>query len=215
MARPAAQALAGYFPTPPELLPSLVSLVEFRPLAGYRRRHILVDPCAGGGEAIAALSGLWFPDHLGAGRTVTAEVFGIELEAGRHQRLASRLAPLHHFHGDAFHFAIGGADEPGHGASLLFLNPPYDVDPLHGRLEQRFLERWTACLAPGAGLLVFVVPHYALAASADHLARHFESLRAWRFPGALFDAFRQCVVLGRRRAVAAPANDPVRRRVEC
>ncbi|HVR10483.1 MAG TPA: DUF6094 domain-containing protein, partial [Thermoanaerobaculia bacterium] len=220
MARPAAQALAGYFPTPPELLPSLASLVELRPLAGYRDCHILVDPCAGDGEAIIALSDLWFPadrddrDDPDAGRAVAPEVYGIELEAGRYQRLASRLSPLHHFHSDAFHFTIAGAAEPGHGASLLFLNPPYDVDPLHGRLEQRFLERWTACLAPGAGLLVFIVPHYALAASADHLARHFESLRAWRFPGALFDAFRQCVVLGRRRAVAAPANDPIRHRVE-
>ena len=83
----------------------------------YRRRHILVDPCSGDGETIAALSDIWFPDGPGAGHAVAAEIFGIELEAGRHQRLASRLAPLQHLHGDAFHFTIGGADEPGHGAS--------------------------------------------------------------------------------------------------
>jgi hypothetical protein len=213
MARPESQALAGYFPTPPELLPSLASLLEFRPLGGYRRSHILVDPCAGDGEAIEALSRHWLPDGH-ADSTVTADTFGIELEAGRYQRLKARLSPRFSFHGDAFHFAIRGADLPGQGASLLFLNPPYDIDKLHGRLEQRFLERWTACLAPGAGHLVFIVPHYALAASAAFLAQHFEHLHVWRFPTKLFAAFRQCVLIARRRTVPVAENDRVRRLVE-
>jgi hypothetical protein len=214
MARPESQALAGYFPTPPELLASVASLVELRPLAGYRRHHILVDPCAGEGHAIETLCRLWLPDQDPEDPPIAGEIFGIELEAVRYSKLAGRLLPYHHFHGDAFHFAIAGAEEPGQGASLLFLNPPYDTDKLHGRLEQRFLERWTACLAPGAGVLVFVVPAHALAASAGYLARHFETVRAWRFPGKLFAAFRQVVLLARRRAAPAPEDELVRRRVE-
>ncbi len=46
---------------------------------------------------------------------------------------------------------------------MLYLNPPYDFDKVHGRLEQRFLERWTAALLPGDGVLMFLVPFYALA----------------------------------------------------
>jgi hypothetical protein len=193
----------------------LASLLEFRPLPNRRDRHILVDPCAGEGDAIATLAGLWFPDPRQAGFTTAPRIHAIELEAGRHQRLRAKLHPTDRpHHGDAFHFEIHGADQPGRGASLLFLNPPYDSDRLRGRLEQRFLERWTACLAPGSGVLLFIVPHPVLAACADHLSRHFDDLRAFRFPGRHFAPFRQAVVAARRRAVAAPANDLVRRRLE-
>ncbi len=191
------------------MLPDLASLLEFVP-ARYATSHILVDPCAGEGEAIQALADRWFPPAADA----SCELYAIELEAGRCAKLEARLSFAHVFHGDAFSFAIRGADAAGMGASLLFLNPPYDVDRVHRRLEQRFLERWTACLAPGAGLLVFLVPHYALAASAEHLACHYQDVRAWRFPGAHFDAYRQCCLIARRRAVAAPANDFLRRRID-
>jgi hypothetical protein len=35
---------------------------------------------------------------------------------------------------------------------------------------------------PGDGVLMFVVPHYALAASARFLACQYTDFRAWRFP---------------------------------
>jgi Uncharacterised methyltransferase family (DUF6094) len=209
MARPESVALAGSYPTPPGVLPSLASLLEFEP-AKFSESHVLVDPCAGEGEAIQALADRWFPPAADA----SCQLYAIELEAGRCTKLEARLGFAHVFHGDAFSFAIRGADAAGMGASLLFLNPPYDVDRIHRRLEQRFLERWTACLAPGAGLLVFLVPHYALAASAEYLARHYQDVRAWRFPPTHFGAYRQCCLVARRRAVAAPANDLLRRRIE-
>jgi uncharacterized methyltransferase DUF6094 len=192
----------------------LASLVEFAPCGSRRRNHILVDPCAGNGEALGRLAALWFPERGTAGHHLECDAYAIELERGRFQALEKRLPGARCFRGDAFHFIIAGAQHPGDGSSLLFLNPPYDVDRIHGRLEQRFLERWTSCLAPGAGILVFVVPHYALAASAEHLSRHFDDVRAWRFPGSHFDAFKQCFVLARRRAVVAAENDVVRRRID-
>src|SRR4029079_17679122 len=111
---------------------------------------------------------------------------------------------------DAFHAAI----EPNDGASVLFLNPPYDFDAVHGRLEHRFLERWTQCLMPGDGLLIFLVPHYALQASAAFLASHFSNPRACRFPDEDFASFRQCVLLARRRVSPLADNDIDRKRIE-
>src|SRR6185295_14601352 len=100
------------------------------------------------------------------------------------------------------------------GSSLLYLNPPYDIDKVHGRLEQRFLERWTAALLPGEGVLLFLVPFYALEASAGYLARHYQEIRAFRFPAPLFEAFRQCVLLARRRSAPVPDNPFDQKRIE-
>ncbi|MBW8878813.1 MAG: hypothetical protein JF614_27975 [Acidobacteria bacterium] len=110
---------------------------------------------------------------------------------------------------DAFHLGF----KPNDGASVLFLNPPYDTDPVHGRLEHRFLERLTQCLSPGHGLLIFLVPHYALQASASFLACNFTDLRAWRFPGEDFATFKQCVLVARRRASVLADNDVDRSRI--
>ena len=83
-------------------------------------------------------------------------------------------------------------------ASVLYLNPPYDLDAVHGRLEQRFLRRFTGSLRPG-GVLVFLVPHHALRASAEFIATHYRDVRCLRFPPAHFAAYRQVVLYGVRR----------------
>ncbi len=113
-------------------------------------------------------------------------------------------------HCDAFHLEI----RPEEGASLLFLNPPYDMDKVHGRLEQRFLERWTAALFPGEGVLMFLVPYYALGASAQYLSRHYQEIRAFRFPDPELEAFRQCVLLARKRSSQVPDNPLDQKRIE-
>ncbi len=198
-------------------MPAIASLVTFHPLERNSARHILVDPCAGGGEAIDTLCKLWFagtPSQTATGTSPAGAIFAIEMEAGRYGQLKSRIPHSRHFHADAFRFTISRADEEGCGASLLFLNPPYDTDRVHRRLEQRFLDRWTSCLAPGAGILVLLVPHPSLEASADHLACQFDNLRAWRLPAPLFAAFRQCVLVGRRRSFAIPEAELDRRRIE-
>ncbi|HEX4960940.1 MAG TPA: DUF6094 domain-containing protein [Thermoanaerobaculia bacterium] len=218
MARPQSIALGGYFPAPQHLLPNLASLVRFE-LPESETRHVLVDPCVGGGEAITALRDLWF----GPVRTtklfgeLDATIHGVELEKHRFDRaswlLASKTSDRFKdsvLEADAFHVEI----IPEDGASLLFLNPPYDIDPIEGRLEQRFLRRWTPCLTPGHGVLIFLVPYYALKASASYLARSFTDLHAWRFPDEDFDNFKQCVLLGRRRESDLPANDFDTKRIE-
>jgi hypothetical protein len=194
-------------------------LVRFQPPES-RGPHLIVDPCAGDAEAITGLRAFWF----GASRSLKrhnatdAYLYVVELERERfkaaEQRLALRDAYSNAWdralNADAFRVNIELAD----GASLLFLNPPYGTDPLHKRTEQRFLLRWTECLLPGDGVLMFLVPHYALSASALFLACHYTDIRAWRFPDADFSNFQQCVLLARRRASPLPQNDLDRRRIE-
>ncbi|HEY6324408.1 MAG TPA: DUF6094 domain-containing protein, partial [Thermoanaerobaculia bacterium] len=196
MARPASQATAGYFPTPDHLIASIASR-----LALVRDRYqepVFFDPCAGTGAAIVALAAAVLRlHHEDARRHCQA----IELESTRAAALARRLQVDNVHHGDAFTFGITAAP----GASVLFLNPPYDTDPEHRRLEERFLARFSEALAPG-GALVFIVPHYALAASAETLASRFGSISVWRFPEEAFAAFRQVVVVAQRRSEATPPD---------
>ncbi|MCK6563621.1 MAG: SAM-dependent methyltransferase [Dehalococcoidia bacterium] len=50
-------------------------------------------------------------------------------------------------------------------------------------------------------------PKARLAQSARYLASRYEGLRCYRFQDPEYDAFRQCVVLGRRRATQVIANE--------
>ena len=198
MARLASQATAGYFPTPAHLLPRIASLVS---LEGDRESHdrpLLLDPCAGTGTAILTLASRL----LGLeGADASRHCLAIELEATRAEALERQLPGAEVHRGDALTFGLVAAP----GASLLFLNPPYDTDPELSRLEHRFLVRFTEALAPG-GALLLVVPHYALAASADFLASRYTEVRVWRFPDPDFDAFRQVVVLARLRHEPIPPD---------
>jgi len=196
MARPASQATAGYFPTPEHLLPAIGSLLTLE--RDRYDRPLLFDPCAGTGSALLGLAAAVLDlDPTDASRYCQA----IELEATRAETLKRRLPHGAAHHGDAFTFGISAAP----GVSVLFLNPPYDTDPEHRRLEQRFLARFTDTLAPG-GALIFLIPHQALAASTDFLASRFTNVRAWRFPPTDFAAFRQVVVLAERRAEPTPPD---------
>jgi len=202
MARPASVEVAGYFPTPASVLPRIASLVSWPGGSGH---GVLLDPCAGEGQAIAALRRAWTRPGSGAFGHGGPPIVACELEAER----AAKLEGLGHyrdraFHGDAFRL-LPASELGGGGATVLYLNPPYDHDPEHGRLEQRFLARFTEHLAAGSGVLLFLVPHAALPASAEFLARQYAELRCWRLPRPEYDAFGQVLVAGRRRAEALEA----------
>jgi hypothetical protein len=185
-------------------------------------RHVLVDPAAGDAAAIGTLRDTWFGTERARGhyaRHMDAQIIAVELEKDRFKAAEKRLPEWDSvrnkrfdtvLEADAFHVAFTCGD----GASLLFLNPPYDTDPVHGRLEQRFLQRWGPCLLPGDGVLMFLVPYYALKASAGFLAREFCDFRVWRFPDEDFAAFKQCVLVARRRPAALAENDMDRKRIE-
>jgi Uncharacterised methyltransferase family (DUF6094) len=211
--RNAGKAVGGYFPTPSHLIPRIASLVEveWHRIDGWSSL-VVVDPCAGDGAAVFRAMDAWASvDQRKRGR---ARFYGAELERGRASGLATRAA-LSAFgrahattlHADGLRIDVGeraGVPAMEVGASILYLNPPYDTDPQCGRLEERFLRAWAPRVAVG-GALLFVVPFASLAASADTLGRYFGDLACFRFPGDDFAAFRQVVLVARR---LPPAHNP-------
>jgi tRNA1(Val) A37 N6-methylase TrmN6 len=198
MARRSSQAVAGFYPTPPHYMPTIAAILapEHRHLYHGLR---VVDPCAGEGAALVALR-----DGLAAS-VEKVTTFAAEMERTRWQKLresdprrqATYLSPLH-VHGDFFHVRW----EPGF-ADVLFANPPYDTDKRFKRLEARFLDHAAPMLA-NTGVLVFVVPHYALSACASTSAKHFSDLRCFRFIGDDFAVFKQVLLFARKTTRSAP-----------
>ena len=154
MARIASVQVAGYFPTPPELLTSFASTFRWREKPNSWRQLSILDPCAGEGEAVRQLRDAFLAE-LGCARH-HIRIVANELEGERARRLARNLRSHDEaIHADAFH--LHWSDE-GARATLLYLNPPYDFDPRFGRLEQRFLERFAPAIDPGTGVLFYRPP---------------------------------------------------------
>ncbi len=136
--------------------------------------------------------------------------YTIELETTRHKTLKADIAARDYrsggscLQGDAFRVSF----KPNPGVGLLYLNPPYDTDPVHGRLEEKFLNRFAPALAAG-GVLLFLVPFYALKASAETLAKSFESISCFRFPEEEYKAYKQVVLFATKRETDLWSADPV------
>ena len=201
MARKESVALGGYFPFPEHLVSRIGSIVEPYVGTGGAMRPSFLDPCAGDGSAILSIM-----ERLGHPQSV---LWSCEMELLRATALRDRLkddwnSSRQVIHGDAFRvsFEQGYSD----GVSLLFLNPPYDTDKVHGRLEERFLARFTHALADD-GVLLFVVPFYALAASAQTLGRFYTDLHCFRFPDEDF-GFKQVILCARKATTILPFANP-------
>jgi hypothetical protein len=199
VARPASVALAGFYPTPAHLLPRIARLFSTTTDAG---EISLLDPCAGEGRVLIELS-KEFKSKRGM------DLYACELEATRYQALEKAGREIgwwkHHLHGDAFRVTYKRGNNDG--VSLLFLNPPYDNDSVHGRLEHKFLSRFVDVLMDG-GILVYVVPFYSLKVSAEFLASRFSELHCYRFPDPDFDVFKQVVLVGKRSSTLFGESDP-------
>lgn len=215
MARPESVALGGYYPTPEHLIPLVAGLVDVRLARGFgSSEYTVIDPCAGEGRALRSLCEQWWGswEKLGYNQR-RPRVYACELEQERFNKLAKWGGGLDFYarpfleNGDAFQIAWG--DEPS--GQVLFLNPPYDTDKEYGRLEHRFLHRFTQLLRPGAGILLYVAPHYALSASTRLLAEEYEQVHCFRFPDGDFEVFKQVVLVARRRHHPDPfaARSPI------
>ncbi len=186
--RLAAQAKAGFYPTPPRVTEMIAGLMQARSSARGETTLRILDPCCGAGIALAQLAaGIDRPDGA------AVETYGVELQAERAETAKYRLD--HVLGTDLFQTSIANG-----AFGLLYLNPPYDFDSgEEKRLEQTFLRHCTRYLAEH-GLLVFVIPRRRLAESARYLASHYARLRCWAFPGPEREAFDQVVVTGTRKA---------------
>jgi predicted RNA methylase len=113
-----AQAKAGFYPTPPEIVEIFKTFIgEKKP--GPKR---LLDPCCGTGEPAAEIAG-----------AAECEAYGVEIHSGRAQSARSVLKKV--IAGNLF--TVTARHE---SFSVLFLNPPYDFESEDGRTELSFLK---------------------------------------------------------------------------
>lgn len=207
MARIASQALGGYYALPADHVVPIAALLD----TSHIEKLTVVDPCAADGTAVLGLIHQWGLQPRQHGRKDKPTLFSCELEAERAAALKRAVNPRLGW--DAEQQALDGDAfcvqwSSGH-AHILFLNPPYDTDKVAGRLEHRFLLRFTPLLAPGGGALLFVVPHYVLNASAAYLATEYEHIRCFRFLPDAFEGYRQVVLVASRRMTPLPVPDPI------
>lgn len=183
----------GYYPTPPVTLQLLTRLLRGSPGSHLR----LLDPCAGKGEALAAVSASL------RGQGAQPESYGVELSAARYVQAAALLD--HTLCADWWDVTTRRRSY-----ALLWLNPPYDweggqKEGTRQRMEYRFLQASIDKLAPG-GVLVYLVPRSLLSDSRAMrlLSAHCEQLTLWRLPDGEYATFQQVVCLGVQRARPCP-----------
>jgi hypothetical protein len=181
MARPNSSATGNYIATPTRAVPWIGRLLRLetslsarqRP-SDQRRMMTVVDPCAADGAAIFGVMQAAYGELVGA----PIDFNLIEMEATRHAALVRAAtspeiavrAPAAILHGDAI--CVGWETAfARQGASVLYLNPPYEPDATYGVLEARWLQRFMGVLCVG-GVLLFVIPGGSLRPCAEMLARH-------------------------------------------
>lgn len=179
MSRNQSRLKLGYFP---------LNLTEARRIRAilrfpYDACATVLDPCAGTGEALAAIT---------EGARILR--YGIELDSFR---AASAKAICDQVvQGNCFdaHCAV-------ESFGLVFLNPPYDFECSEGhseRTERLFLEHCHRWLQPG-GVLVMVIPAQRVAACSQVLAVHFRETSIYRLTEPDSERYNQVVVFGIRR----------------
>ncbi len=130
-----AQAKAGFYPTPPEVVEIIQTwIAEKKP--GRRR---LLDPCCGTGEPATRIA-----------NAAGCDAYGVEINTERAQAARTVLNKVI----CANLFSVRARHE---AFSVLYLNPPYDFDAEDGRTELSFLKHTLRYLVP-RGLLLFMVP---------------------------------------------------------
>lgn len=180
--RRAAKAIGGYYPTPDRVATFLSSWLVAGTGPGQIRA---LDPCCGTGRAL---------DLVTQDLTTPLCTVGVELNRERAAEAQGVLSRA--LHADVFKIRCT------HQAfSLLFLNPPYDDDAGGQREEEHFLKQTLAYLAP-KGILVYLIPLSRLAHPriCALLTTWCTDLTVLRFPSPEYDAFKQGIVLGLKKA---------------
>jgi SAM-dependent methyltransferase len=174
--RPNAKIKLGFFPLPIAEAHRLKSCLSFPP------DFSALDPCAGDGVAFTQLL-----------KGTTARLYGIEIDVGRAEQAKSLGV-------DTLHADAMGVRCPTESLSLLYLNPPYDLEIGHTnnqRLELVFLEHTYRWLKPG-GVLILVIPQPQLKSCAKILSEHFTDMTVYRLTEPASIQYKQVVVLGVR-----------------
>jgi hypothetical protein len=175
--RPQGKAKLGFYPLPRE------EAVRIRKYLAFPQQFSALDPCVGDGVAFSALlegtAALRLGIEIDAHRAEQAKAIGIETLQASTMDVRCPVDLL----------------------SLLYLNPPYDLEAgetNNQRLELVFLEHTYRWLKPGGGL-VFVIPQPQLKACARLLAEHFGNLLVFRLTDPACIQYKQIAILAARR----------------
>ncbi|HTT17429.1 MAG TPA: DUF6094 domain-containing protein [Candidatus Sulfotelmatobacter sp.] len=175
--RPHGKAKLGFFPLPVPEAQRLKKCLD------VPEEFSALDPCVGDGVALT---------HLVEG--THALRYGIEIDANRAEQ-AARLGI------DTLHANASDVRCPAESFSLLYLNPPYDLETgatNNQRLELVFLEHTYRWLTPG-GVLLFVIPQPQLKPCARILSEHFTDLSIFKLTEPASLQYKQVVLFGVRR----------------
>jgi Uncharacterised methyltransferase family (DUF6094) len=167
----------GFFPLP------LPEARRLKNVLAFASAFSALDPCVGDGGAFTLVLG-------GA----ESRLYGIEVDAYRAEQ--ARQLGIETLQANTMDVRC-----PAESFSLLYLNPPYDLEAgqtNNQRLELVFLEHTYRWLKP-SGVLVFVVPQPQLKASARTLGEQFTDLMVYRLSEPESVRFKQVAILGRRR----------------
>lgn len=176
--RAAAVLKLGYYPLAAAEAARMRRFLRFPDAAAN-----VLDPCAGTGAALVAL-------------TAEAQVrrYGIELDSFRAAESREVLDEV--IQGDAMN-----AKAPVESCSLLYLNPPYQHEIGEGRnqrFERIFLDEFARVVRPG-GVLVFVVPFDRVMDCRQTLTLQFRDKAVYRLTEPEAQTYKQVVVFGVRR----------------
>lgn len=175
--RPNAKTKLGFFPLP------VAEADRLRSCLSFPSEFSALDPCIGDGVAFTHLL-----------RETPARRYGIEIDANRAEQAAS-------FGVETLHADTMDVRCPPESLSLLYLNPPYDLEFGHSnnqRLELVFLEHTYRWLKP-LGVLILVIPQPQLKSCARILGEHFTDLSVYRLTDPASIQYKQVAVLGARR----------------
>ena len=172
--RPDGKIKLGFFPLPVSEAERLRSCLK------SSAKFSALDPCVGDGRAFARLV-----------KGNEAYRYGVEIDANRAEQ-AMNLGI------DTLQADTTDVRCPAETFSLLYLNPPYDLEvgrTNNQRLELVFLEhtyRWLKC----GGVLVFVIPQPQLKMCARLLGEHFTDLTVYKLTEPESLQYRQVAILG-------------------
>jgi predicted RNA methylase len=175
------QVKGGYYAAAPEAVAAV--LERLRP--PDHSECLILDPCAGEGQALLQLA-----------QGLRAVAYGIELSEDRAAVVreslpeGQALAPADFLRSAVSYRAF----------SLVWCNPPYDyATGDEGRVESQFLERAVHLLADG-GVLALVCPQDVAESyqTLDFFQEHFSEISAMPFPPQV-RKYKETIILGCKR----------------
>jgi len=177
----------GYYAFPEEHLAAVTSLFTPAPSGGR-----LLDPCAGEGQALQHLAGVW-----------RLTPYANELDTERATACQALLGPIQAVQGDLYTLRASLGSFPA-----IWLNPPYTWDLGNKddkRRELAMLKHSWKWLQASGWMMWCVYAYHVTPDAASFLAKHCQSVDVWRLPGLHLGEYVHVVVVAQE---GTPPEDP-------